>query len=352
MDSKFAEQKEPLNKRPMMNNSHHFDHIDRLDNKKSRSKRNSISSTRNRSSRTNKIRNKDGKENCVSNAKSILQCYNVFIMILGCGALGVGIWLLVKEYNTREISAILGSQTIEIITFLVISGGGAATILAFCGCCGTMKKEKLFLGFYGVVLTLVLVTLGVGLVLGFLFKDEISDKIKERFKVTIIKQYGIDIQRNTTNKMLTDAWDSMQQALGCCGCCVDEHESYGWGIYKMHSVWLNLDPKTPSMYVPDSCCVEGKDKSKCHGYYGKYKGPPVFGPPVSTYLEHQQNDALYMEGCYDKALDYFKQHALIVTIVTGAIPVFLIIGIALSFYLCCTLPDVENDDEDDDESEV
>jgi hypothetical protein len=67
--------------------------------------------------------------------------------ILGCGVLGVGVWLLVKEFNTREMSAIMGSRLVEMITYGLIGGGGAATILAFCGCCGTMKQEKFVLGF-------------------------------------------------------------------------------------------------------------------------------------------------------------------------------------------------------------
>lgn len=71
----------------------------------------------------------------------------VYFQILGCGVLGVGVWLLVKEFNTREMSAIMGSRLVEMITYGLIAGGGAATILAFCGCCGTMKQEKFVLGF-------------------------------------------------------------------------------------------------------------------------------------------------------------------------------------------------------------
>ena len=67
--------------------------------------------------------------------------------ILGCGVLGVGVWLLVKEFNTREMSAIMGSRLVEMVTYGLIAGGGAATVLAFCGCCGTMKQERFVLGF-------------------------------------------------------------------------------------------------------------------------------------------------------------------------------------------------------------
>ena len=56
-------------------------------------------------------------------------------------------WLLVKEFNTREMSAIMGSRLVEMVTYGLIAGGGAATVLAFCGCCGTMKQERFVLGF-------------------------------------------------------------------------------------------------------------------------------------------------------------------------------------------------------------
>ena len=84
----------------------------------------------------------------VQNATNVV--FLLYFQILGCGVLGVGIWLLVKEFSTREMSAIMGSRLIEMITYGLIAGGGAATILAFCGCCGTMRQERCVLGFVSI----------------------------------------------------------------------------------------------------------------------------------------------------------------------------------------------------------
>lgn len=353
MNSKMSELTEPLNKRQVIQN--HFDHIER-DSKKERNstKRSSVGSYRSRSNRaSNRVRKKETPhDQCISNLKTILQCYNVFILILGCAVLGIGVWLLVKEFSTREMSAIMGSRLVEMVTYGLIGGGGAATVLAFCGCCGTMKQERFVLGFYGVVLTLVLLTLCVGFGVSFIFRTEIEDGIKKRFETTIIKQYGVDITRNSTNKLITDAWDSMQRSLGCCGAWGDVNDDFSWGIYKQQSEWHKHYKPDGKIYVPESCCIEGKSKILCQGDNEKYDGPPNYGPPNTEYRTHKDNPALHTNGCYDKALVYLEQHFVIITVATGSVPLLLLIGIVIAFYLCANVKDYDDDDDYDCEVEV
>lgn len=71
----------------------------------------------------------------------------VFLQVLGSGVVGSGIWLLVKDYNARELSALFNILHLEYMAYFLTCGGGAVFVLAFCGCCGTMKKEKFVLGF-------------------------------------------------------------------------------------------------------------------------------------------------------------------------------------------------------------
>lgn len=351
------EQTEPLNKRSVMQNNL-IDSVERggslrMDrkNRHMSGKCSSLNSYKS-GNRSNRVRKKEtSHEQCMHNLKMILQCYNVFILILGCGVLGVGVWLLVKEFNTREMSAIMGTRVVEIITYGLVAGGGAATLLAFCGCCGTMKQEKFVLGFYGAVLTLVLLTLCVGFGVSFIFKDDIADGVKKRFETTIIYNYGVEIQKNSTNKLITDAWDSMQQALECCGAHGDVNGVYSWGIYKQQSQWYKLSkPNGSKIYVPDSCCVDDKNTILCQGDNDKYDGPPAYGPPNSEHRTYKDNPYLYTSGCYDKALVYLEQHFVIVSVVTGSVPLLLLIGIVIAFYLCANIK--ETDDEEEFEYEV
>ena len=48
-----------------------------------------------------------------------------------------------------------------------------------------------------------------------------------------------------------------------------------------------------SVYVPESCCVDGKSKVLCQGNNEKYDGPPVYGPPNTDYREQKDNPALH-----------------------------------------------------------
>ncbi|KAJ8306253.1 hypothetical protein KUTeg_016798 [Tegillarca granosa] len=82
--------------------------------------------------------------NCLRNA---LHCYNIVVLILGVGALAVGVWLLVTDFSAREVTVLVDSDFFEIGTYLVLAGGGLIALLAFCGCCGTMREDRCILGF-------------------------------------------------------------------------------------------------------------------------------------------------------------------------------------------------------------
>ena len=85
-------------------------------------------------------------------------CVLVF-QIMGCGLLGVGIWLLVTDFSAREITVIINSDMFEIGTYMILAGGGLVALLAFCGCCGTMREDKCILGFVSTIILKHVVTL-------------------------------------------------------------------------------------------------------------------------------------------------------------------------------------------------
>lgn len=72
------------------------------------------------------------------------------LQIMGCGLLGVGIWLLVTDFSAREITVIINSDMFEIGTYMILAGGGLVALLAFCGCCGTMREDRCILGFVSI----------------------------------------------------------------------------------------------------------------------------------------------------------------------------------------------------------
>lgn len=74
----------------------------------------------------------------------------LMLQIMGCGLLGVGIWLLVTDFSAREITVIINSDMFEIGTYMILAGGGLVALLAFCGCCGTMREDRCILGFVSI----------------------------------------------------------------------------------------------------------------------------------------------------------------------------------------------------------
>ena len=73
------------------------------------------------------------------------------LQIIGCAALGVGIWLLVTDFGARNVTPIADNQLYEVTTYLLIAGGGAVALLAFCGCCGTIREDKCVLSFVSIL---------------------------------------------------------------------------------------------------------------------------------------------------------------------------------------------------------
>jgi hypothetical protein len=38
--------------------------------------------------------------------------------------------------------------------------------------------------------------------------------LETRFKTTIQENYGVDLMKNSENRLITDAWDAMQRTVG------------------------------------------------------------------------------------------------------------------------------------------
>lgn len=62
-------------------------------------------------------------------------------------------------------------------------------------------------------------------------------------------------------------------------------------------VLLIYDNTYFSVYVPESCCVDGESRILCQGDNDKYDGPPVYGPPNHENRIHKDNPALHTTVC-------------------------------------------------------
>lgn len=136
--------------------------------------------------------------------------------------------------------------------------------------------------FLGSVSVVVLLLIAAGL-FGAIFRHQISEEVRNEMKNNLRKYYGED-------RKVTEAWDSIQTELYCCGV-----EEDGWNEYRDTS-WYRHSTGRPGFskaYVPASCCRKNQydefiDLEKCQ--------KTEDGPPGST--SGRTNSALISQGCY------------------------------------------------------
>lgn len=300
-------------------------------------------SNRSARSTTSSARRRQHEDGCVTCLRGTLHCYNVFILIIGCAALGIGIWLLVTDFGARKVTPIVGNQLYEVTTYLLIAGGGAVALLAFCGCCGTIREDKCVLSFYGTTLAIVLIVLGAACGLAFFFRSVLATKIQEKMRDTLSINYGFEVRTNAENKRITDAWDAMQRQLQCCGVVGNVTSFDSWMYYTSKTKWSGVK-KSQNQRVPESCCAPG-DFKICTGEQ-EFNGPPRFFQGHRDELR-QTNPFLYTTGCYDALIDYLQTYSAVVGAVAAIVPLFLVFGIVISFCLCSRVSGYSHDDEVD-----
>ncbi|KAJ8306346.1 hypothetical protein KUTeg_016891 [Tegillarca granosa] len=116
---------------------------------------------------------------------------------------------------------------------------------------------------------------------------KITSSIKLRLRESIQLHYGHDLRGNSYNRLVTDAWDSMQRKLECCGSDGNASAVYSWAIYKGHSEWYH-NRRTSSKFLDNL--------------------PSVFS---------------FLQGCYEKVKGHLVQHAFILGAVALSVPLLL-----------------------------
>ncbi|ESP00576.1 hypothetical protein LOTGIDRAFT_157852 [Lottia gigantea] len=275
-------------------------------------------------------RNRRTEDGCTTCLRGTLHCYNVCILVIGCAALGVGIFLLVTDFSARKVTPIVGNQLYEVTTYLLIAGGGAVALLAFCGCCGTIREDKCVLSFYGTTLAIVFILLGVACGLAFFFRAVLTSNIKGRMRLSLIENYGVDVRGNSHNRRVTEAWDAMQRKLQCCGVSGNVTSKDSWAFYKLNTVWFiqEMNKPTDGKLVPESCCKD-RNIAVCTGQEF-FQGPPNFVDNEFSKYKNE-NPHLLTNGCYDQLVNYLDDYAIVIGIVSAVVPLFLILGIVISF---------------------
>ena len=270
---------------------------------------------------------------CTNYLDSFLHCLNVLLFFSSGAVVGVGIWLILKEFNVNHVAEIFGNNIIQVIMYTAVGGAALALLAAMCLCCG-VRRDKFGLGFYASVLVVVVLALGTAAVLCTVFIEKLKGvEFKIQFKDRLVTKYGNSEIDPMDNKLFTESWDRMQQEFECCGAHGNVNDTTSWAVYKKFSAWYKIQPNKVYHFVPESCCAPDADVDVCMGSDHKLYGPPVYGPPMDRGFS-AKNPNLNTDGCYKMVSAYLHQLLTITALVTGGLAGLYFVVVMLTWVFC------------------
>ncbi|XP_020617941.1 CD151 antigen-like [Orbicella faveolata] len=223
--------------------------------------------------------------------KAPMHMFTFFYWLSGVALVIVGAWTLVFE---NKYSVLLGSSWFLIIVGLMIGTGGLIIIVCICGCYGVVKEHRYFLISFLILLTLIFVIeCSVGIA-AFVHRAQIEEDL-DKASVARMNEYG-------TSDDIKESFDTLQQRHKCCGSL-----SYSsWNV----TAWKQM-PENQNLSVPNSCCKTIT--------------------PACGKRDHPSN--IYHQGCISKLSEYFREHVLILGLVTLLLSAVQLTGIILSSFM-------------------
>lgn len=155
----------------------------------------------------------------------------------------MGVWT-VSDRSFME--RLLGINLYVAFAVVLIIIGTIVAFISILGSLGAHKEIKCMLKTYFVILlALLAVILTIGS-LCFIFRGELDDRLQRELHSSM-RSYGNDSH-------ITEAWDSLQINLECCG--VSARGSRGYDSWRRESARFNT---TEGPLVPVSCCRSRED---------------------------------------------------------------------------------------------
>jgi len=256
-----------------------------------------------------------------SMTKYCLFFLNLIFSLLGIAAVILGIVLKVKGELIDKIITDLFKTTFSNhwSAYLLIGIGGFILLVGFCGCWGACKESKHMIGFYAFIMIVLILAQLVCAILVGVFYNEVKSSLKDELaKVVKSEAYG-------NNTEINEAFDTIQSVFTCCGS--NNYTDYEESVFTTEN---------PGRNVPYSCC---KLKADITPDYGNIKLEDVkdyptcdkqadFNSPPS-----KDQDDLYVDGCYSKAISELLSAVWIVIGILAAIWLFEIFCVIAACYV-------------------
>ncbi|CAG2060242.1 unnamed protein product [Timema podura] len=121
----------------------------------------------------------------------------------GVVVLSIGVWTIVDKSFINEL---LGTNLFIGAVYILIATGALVAFIAFFGCLGAAKEIKCMLLMYFMIVFIIFVTMLVGGILGYVFKEKVQ--------VTMEQEMQSSLKMYTTDPDIQKAWDVTQTKVG------------------------------------------------------------------------------------------------------------------------------------------
>ncbi|XP_046394370.1 tetraspanin-9 [Ischnura elegans] len=224
---------------------------------------------------------------------------NVLLWLMGCGVLGVGVWLHLAHGGYASLAPQFAVASADAI---LITAGVVAFVVAFFGCCGAWFQSRcMLITYFSLVVFMFLVEFLLATV-AFVFRESLGRTLRDELK------YGIEHHYNDSQSApngLHHIWNHIHNEFHCCG--VNNYED-----------WYDINAWSGEKFVPNSCCLE---------IYRNITDCGQSGNP----------DEWYSKGCAEQVQMWFVQRLHVVGTVGLVVAFIQLFGLISSMLLFCTV---------------
>ncbi|XP_025087668.1 CD151 antigen-like [Pomacea canaliculata] len=275
---------------------------------------------------------------------TFLIIFNVLLMLAGLALLGIGIWSVVDKVY---ISDVIGNNKFSAASYMIIVGGAILLGIGIFGIFVVRSESRALVIVYFILLIVLFVGILLAAILAIIFKQELEEAMIDAMRQSLVGQYGAD-------STITQSWDRLQRDLRCCAVRAERGSEGGttqdmetirqdsWPLYKKTRWYQNARGQdftagikdTEVLYVPITCCVFDE---VLQGYINQRQCQSwKLGPP-GNYKASLKNNALYYDGCYEKAKAFIEAQSDIIVGCAFAFAFSMIGGLVLTVLLFRTL---------------
>lgn len=268
--------------------------------------------------------------------KYVVFFVNFLFFVVGCAAVGLGIYALVDKNDMEALTKIDSDGKLEDFNargllqngaIVLIVGGACLLVLGFLGCCGAVKEVKCLLALYAGFIILILIVQVVAAGLAIAFRSRIEDKLQEGLQKALLDYY--DGMHNSSDTF-SRAWDFAQVEFGCCG--VNSTADF------MYTKWYNSTRSpagtTQGPKVPPTCC-ELKNKD---AVLEDNKAPELKDSTCQN-KDPADTNPFTSVPCYEKIRDWLLNRAAIIIGIAFGIVAIEILAVV---FACCLYRSIDS----------